>query len=145
MNTTALKRASEYGGPIILGAGMTLLAVALVTPASYDVHAAPAPTVTVTPPPQIVTFAPAPQPTPRATATIVAARPVALRLQPSLQPPGQRGGPGTSGSASSDHMAAEQAPSTPAASPPACAGRIVAVQLPLGVLPDCAVTLGGSR
>lgn len=137
---TAAASMTALIGPasLIIGTGLATQAIVTLR-AERDHYAAlaarPTPTATVT---QIVAT-PAPQPTPRATTTIVAARRVALR--PQAQPPSQHGPRAIDGG-----MAAEQAPSTPPTRPqPACAGRIAAVQLPLGVLGDCLIILGGAR
>ncbi|MGH3381374.1 MAG: hypothetical protein ACRDS0_31540 [Pseudonocardiaceae bacterium] len=47
--TTALKKTSEHGGPVVLGAGVAMLAVALATGGhSRSEATGPAPTATVT-------------------------------------------------------------------------------------------------
>jgi hypothetical protein len=139
--TAALTRASQFGGSFILGAGAAMLTVALISSSSGTrPQAAPAPTVTVTPPPQVVTVSPSPAPTPkpRATATLVVQRATA-------RPPPTARAPGSTGGASGGAMRAEQTPPDQTTSPSQCTGRIAAVTLPLGVLDDCAITVGGNR
>lgn len=136
--TGTLKRFSEYGGPVVLGGGMTMLAVALIgPPGASGVNAAPAPTPTVT-----VTAQPSPTPVPEPhpSATLVVQRQPVTFSQPAPRAPGQ------AGTSTSGNGSAEQPPRPPRRAAPSsgCTG-VLAVQLPLGVLPDCALTLGGNR
>jgi hypothetical protein len=126
---------------VIIGAGLITQAI-IGLQASRDHRALadqPHPTATVTRP---ATAGPTPSasPTqrPQPTDSLVAERPAA----------GVRAGsqPSTGRAAGGSGMASEQTPPsrtiTPASS---CSGRIVSVRLALGVLPTCAVTVGGPR
>lgn len=141
MNTSVFKAASEHAGPIVLGAGIAVMAVAVFTGSHGGrAQAAPVPTVTVTPPPRVLTVAPSPSPSPRVTATLVGDRRAGANPRP-----GQQAAPGASG-ASSGRVGAAQAPPSPsrtAAPDSSCTGHVLAVQL--RVLGDCALTVGGSR
>ena len=140
MNTTALKTASENGGPAVLGAGMMLLAVALVVPGHFQPEAAaprPAPTVTVTTavPATGQTTVPAPSASDAgASPPGTGATPVSARE------------PRTQQVSAAEHHPGPGAPSGPKPSPttqqPAasCTG-IAAVR----VAGRCVLTVGGSR
>jgi hypothetical protein len=77
--TTALKATSEHGGPVVLGAGITMLTIAvLMGGPGHPSAAAPAPTATTTVTAPPVTVRPAPAGTttvsaPAADTTVLAA------------------------------------------------------------------------
>lgn len=140
-NTVAL----TIPASIIIGTALATQAIVglRADAARYRALAArPTPTATIT----RVVAEPVPQPTPTATRTFLAARPVAVGPQPSARPSGGNSAPRALTGSTGARMAAEQAPSsstrTTAASS-SCSGSVLAVRL--AALPDCSITVGGSR
>lgn len=145
-STAVSLTAATFPAAIIIGAGLVTSTINGLQ-AQRDHYRAlalqPRPTPTVT---QVVA---SPPPPPQATVTIVAQRRPGAS-QPGPQTLGQPGTSGTSGtSGGSGGVMAAGEPQRPATSPSqqpttqSCTGRLAAVQL--RVLPNCAVTLGGSR
>lgn len=147
MNTKAtLKTTTAHGGPVILCAGVAMLAVAIATPGHSQSEVAaprPGPTVTVTrsaaAPVTGHTSTPAPggtqssasaRPTPEAAVIAAAQRTPSRRTIP---PTGRRPGAGAPSGPSPT-----PAPASPTA---ACSGSVLALQ----VLRAACVSVGGSR
>jgi hypothetical protein len=138
MRTTALKQVSEHGGPVVLGAGMTLLAVALVTSATHG-------SITAAPPPSHATTAP-PVASPRTTPA--PSHTTAPRTTPRSEPAGGNvvaAAASQSGGSSSTQHPNGIAPSGPmpqppaSATPPRCAIGVTALTL------NACLKLGGTR
>ncbi|GAA4626592.1 hypothetical protein GCM10023196_035460 [Actinoallomurus vinaceus] len=146
----AIEGAGYFTAPavLVIGGSLATLALTGVQHGSYGGEAAqpgPQPTVTVTATQAEQTPAPSPSRTARERA-VVAAEPAAR--------PGTGGGGAAAntrrggGTRSSTAPRPAPGPSTspPAMQPSRCdSGHVLSVRLPLGVLPQCAVTIGGSR
>jgi hypothetical protein len=130
--TTALKASSEHGGPVVLGAGITMLTVAvLMGGPGHPSAAAPAPTATTTVTAPPVTVRPAPAGT--TTVSAPADHTSVLAAGQPLSATGGRGEPGVS-----------QPPSRPEPSPQPTAVPRCGVGLSALALHAC-LSLGGSR
>jgi hypothetical protein len=146
LNTTTLKAAVTHGGPAVLSAGVAMLAVAVTMPgnARYPAQASQPsvrPTVTVT----ATAVEETPAPSPSSSRRVVAAEPAARPA--SGDDAGVKGPRRGGGTRSSTAPRPAPAPSTapPATRPATCSGGVLAVHLPLGVLPKCGITVGGSK
>jgi hypothetical protein len=136
--TTTLKAASEHGGPVILGAGLAVFAVALISSGHFRteaVGARPGPTVTVTHTQAPVGVHRSPHPPPsRPTPALVSDGTVVAASEP------PRGTVSAAAAEQRPSSGGAGRPSPPPTSPLPCSG-IAAVQL----LGRCALTVGGSR
>jgi hypothetical protein len=159
VNTKVLKATSARGGPVVLAAGATLAAVAIVGvlrgPSPVAAEPRPTVTVTATAPPiagRAVRRSPSPSASPappaRGGLVLAAAAPPAQardgvtgrRAGSDSMGSGRRSGKADGGSAPTAHP-------SPTSQPPASQSSGVSVSLrrPLGLLPDVDLTIGGSK
>lgn len=135
------------GAVFLAGIGMSSIAGLVAERDHYRAEAArPLPTVTQTttettslPPSQRASSPARPRPTaaqPQAAATEVAA---------AQQGPAGAGGADQGLSGAGSGAGGSSSGSTPPATPASCRGSVLAAHLPLGVLPHCALTVGGNR
>jgi hypothetical protein len=133
----------------VLGAGLVGSSLAGIAhhaaPSSGQAEARPTVTVTASPSRSAApAAAPSPTPTPQASAT----GPPGFRAQPIAVRTSAPSGPAASRPVTPRPTSSAKPPPKPTPSPTAttrCAsGAVLAVQLPLTVLPHCAITLGGS-
>jgi hypothetical protein len=140
MRTAALKKISEHGGPMVLGSGMTLLAITLVTSAGHGgITATPqpshAPTAPVTTAPPATTPVKPPRPRP-STSAPSSGPPVGHVVAESAPHSTSIGPQRTSGTTPS-----EPAPQPTAAQPSTTRCDVGVAALTL----DACLRLGGSR
>jgi hypothetical protein len=143
-----LKATSAYGDPMVPGAGMATSAIALVTsgPTTSQAAAArPGPNVTVTTNPPPVGVRPPARPLPcsgpsseppPASGTVLAAGATGSAGN------GLCGGEPTTGS---DDAQARRPPEREQSPTTSCRGTVINIRLPPGVIPRCALTVGGNR
>lgn len=140
----ALRGAASFTVPAALVIGGSLATLAIIGGRGYQSEASPprpAATVTVTAAPPVAV--PSPEPSAGASRTLIAAgpvpdqataldRPIAAQEAPTRRP--QTPVPGGDSPIPSP---------TPGTGSTFCTGTVTAVHEPLGVLPGCAITIGG--